>query len=877
MKKQSESVLRVLSAVLSLLMLTGVFAAAPITVSAEETVREDFGDYTFYFNPESREYAGIEKYNGSDSEIAVPDEYKGMPVRNIYNNAFKGNSTLTKVTLPDSLKSIGEYSFEKCSNLSEINIPESVQTISYNAFADCPKLRELTILNKSVTIKADAIGMYYDSADYKPYSSFVLKGYEGSTAEQYASAYHVNFQKLDLGSDAVFTLLEDDTYELTSYSGTAGEVVVPAQNEGKPVTKIGKDAFKDNTNLKKVTFPATLTEIGESAFEGCAYLNDLVFPDGLKKIGARAFYGLSLLSNLTIPDSVTEIGEYAIGYLGDSARLATLTITGGEDTAAYEYANSNGFTYKLDAILIESVMIEGLDAPKYDEDADTTINDSVEYTLDSIVWKNGSGDEVTHFSENGMYFATIVLKAKDGYKFSKRLWNAKVSGGFSSIGELTAQTLTISTSFDAVTGAPTKEISEFDPNPSTPYIGEVWTYLPTLINDVTYQLEGLYTEDGTPVDEETSLSKGIYKAVFIASHGFDVSFKDDVADMKAFINEQEAEVTADGENAPKDSVRIIWTFEPAELPADTVFTEETTTAETTEATEATEATETTEETEATEDTQATETTEATEETTEATEETTAAEPTDSTEETTAEPEQTTVTAAETTAPAATKSFSYLPSAEQKSYTVKLVIQGKDGKFYTYDMSATPMIFDGTAVLSADVPADLEAATVQYQFYDGDKWISQITLTPEQFGKVVTSDGKIYGETPATETTEETTIAPATEPATQAPTVAAEKKDNPIKVKANAVKKVSLKKVKKKAQKAVTFKVTDAKGKVSFKIKSAKKAIKKYLSITKKGVLKVKKWKKAKKGTYTVKVTITAKGNAEYNAKTVKKTVKVKVK
>ena len=116
------------------------------------------------------------------------------------------------------------------------------------------------------------------------------------------------------------------------------------------------------------------------------------------------------------------------------------------------------------------------------------------------------------------------------------------------------------------------------------------------------------------------------------------------------------------------------------------------------------------------------------------------------------------------------------------------------------------------------------------------------------------------------------VKPADDPAK----TVTKKKANPIKVTAKT-KTVKLKKVKKASQTAATFTVKKAQGKLSFKVKSAKKAIKKYLSISKKGVLKFKKWKKAKKGTYTIKVTVKANGNAKYKSKSVVKTVKVKVK
>ena len=103
----------------------------------------------------------------------------------------------------------------------------------------------------------------------------------------------------------------------------------------------------------------------------------------------------------------------------------------------------------------------------------------------------------------------------------------------------------------------------------------------------------------------------------------------------------------------------------------------------------------------------------------------------------------------------------------------------------------------------------------------------------------------------------------------------DKEDNPIKVSVKT-KTVKLNKLKKKAQTVKAVKIKSAKGKVSCKITKAAK-IKKFLKINSKGVITFNKWKKAKKGTYKVKVSVTAKGNENYNKKTVNKLVKIKVK
>ena len=103
-----------------------------------------------------------------------------------------------------------------------------------------------------------------------------------------------------------------------------------------------------------------------------------------------------------------------------------------------------------------------------------------------------------------------------------------------------------------------------------------------------------------------------------------------------------------------------------------------------------------------------------------------------------------------------------------------------------------------------------------------------------------------------------------------------KQVNPIKVTAKT-KTVKLKNLKKKAQKVKALTIKNAQSKVSVKITSAKNAIKKFLKFNSKGTLTIKKWKKAKIGTYKIKVKITAKGNANYNAKTITKTVKIRIK
>ncbi len=142
--------------------------------------------------------------------------------------------------------------------------------------------------------------------------------------------------------------------------------------------------------------------------------------------------------------------------------------------------------------------------------------------------------------------------------------------------------------------------------------------------------------------------------------------------------------------------------------------------------------------------------------------------------------------------------------------------------------------------------------------------------------------KIFEEQPVEAPTEpeptvEMNTIPTTEPVIDIQKVSV-KKANSIRVNVKS-KKITAKKLKKKAQKVKVVTVKYARGKVAFSIikNGTNKKIRKFVKINSKGVITFKKWKKAKTGTYNIKVKITAKGNSDYKGTSQTATVKIKIK
>ena len=115
------------------------------TEDAQSNLQTTDDGYIFYEDGETIYLIG---YTGAQTELTLPETFNGKNYQ-IYNYAFYKCSSLTSITIPDSVTSIGSNAFYGCSVLTNITIPDSVKSIGSYAFYNCGSLTSVTFENTS--------------------------------------------------------------------------------------------------------------------------------------------------------------------------------------------------------------------------------------------------------------------------------------------------------------------------------------------------------------------------------------------------------------------------------------------------------------------------------------------------------------------------------------------------------------------------------------------------------------------------------------------------------------------------------------------------------------------------------------------------------
>lgn len=125
------------------------------TVKNTETTTETTTtvENLFNFNSSTGTITG---YSGSEKVVNIPSTIGGIYVKAIGENAFKNNTDIETVIIPEGVNSIEDFAFYKCTGLKYVSIPESVTSVSEDGFYRCGALN--VTCKKGST--ADNISLY---------------------------------------------------------------------------------------------------------------------------------------------------------------------------------------------------------------------------------------------------------------------------------------------------------------------------------------------------------------------------------------------------------------------------------------------------------------------------------------------------------------------------------------------------------------------------------------------------------------------------------------------------------------------------------------------------------------------------------------------
>ena len=267
--------------------IAAVFAAAALcvpalpqtaTLTAAAVDVYQFSENGFYYtinavsgNIEATIVGYSAPSGGAAGGIAIPATLGTYAVTAIGADAFSENSTITTVSIPQSVRSIGAGAFQNCVGLTSVSLAAGITGISENAFKGCTALAAVTIPASVTSIASSA---FEDCASLKTLSLPASLTSIGSYAFRRCAALET--------------------------------VILP-----NSVTYMGEGAFENCTALKSLTLSTGLTRIEDFTFYRCSCLTPLNITENINYIGRYAFSECNSLSSVTFPKSVISIGASA--------------------------------------------------------------------------------------------------------------------------------------------------------------------------------------------------------------------------------------------------------------------------------------------------------------------------------------------------------------------------------------------------------------------------------------------------------------------------------------------------------------------------------------------------------------------------------------
>ena len=258
-----------------------------------------------------------------DGKTYAVVDYESGNNQNGYYNSYR-QEKLVSISLPKTIRYIGNYAFAALPSMQYIEIPENVTTMGNSIFYDSNNLKTIKIN----AVAPPMVGSFSGTDKRKvyvpdgslhayrlatPWNNCVLVGGEGTSV----SIAHVAAGELG------HVILDEATYlqevnKLTVVSGNLNNDdwntlksmtnLVELDISGMAVTSIPSSAFSNKWGLEKIVLPKKLETIDNNAFNGTG-IKEIELPESLTTLDSHAFANCTSLVGIKIPDKITKISS----------------------------------------------------------------------------------------------------------------------------------------------------------------------------------------------------------------------------------------------------------------------------------------------------------------------------------------------------------------------------------------------------------------------------------------------------------------------------------------------------------------------------------------------------------------------------------------
>ncbi len=293
---------------------------------------------SIYYN-EGEDYCVVSSCNKyAIGEVNIPATYNvpgvgTKPVCEISFGAFRDAESITKITVPSSVKKVGDSAFENCYQLKEIVFESTDCTIGIAAFRYCSSLTSITLPSGLKTIPLEGFAACTALEEIEIPSTVTSIGKEAFKKCSALKSVSIPASVTSIGVNAFLNCAS-----LESYAVASGNQNYKAVN-GVLFDKNGETLiqYPNGSSATQYTAPAGVKTIADSAFGSNTKLSKITLPSGLKIISAYAFNHCSALSEINIPSSVTVIDSQAFG---GCKNLKEITLPSGLESYSGAFYNS---------------------------------------------------------------------------------------------------------------------------------------------------------------------------------------------------------------------------------------------------------------------------------------------------------------------------------------------------------------------------------------------------------------------------------------------------------------------------------------------------------------------------------------------------------